>query len=270
MVITYIYGGVGDGGPTTSAQLNRPPALAIDERGNLFTANPRNNWIHKVALADTGTRPTIMGPRDGSQFSIDSPTPVTFAWTTVTGAAQYGFEHTGPGRQFSRPNATLADPVNGFGGAGGGWVVPGTSFSTTLPPSALPGTYQVRVIGLSATGQPVGTFSDALTVVLTGEGSGLDGLVLVGPTCPVVRIGQDCPDRPLATTLVVQDRDGRRDLFTIRSGDDGRFRVALSPGEYRLVPASSGLPYPRGGPQQVTVEPGRYTPVTVLYDSGIR
>lgn len=40
----------------------------------------------------------------------------------------------------------------------------GTSLSAVLPPDLIPGTYQVRVIGLSATGAPVGSFSDALTL----------------------------------------------------------------------------------------------------------
>ncbi len=86
--------------------------------------------------------------------------------TAVAEAAQYGFEHTGPNRQFANPNGIGPDPVNGFGGAGGGFVVPGTSFSVTLPASTPPGTYQVRVIGLFAAGQPVGVFSDAVTMAI--------------------------------------------------------------------------------------------------------
>lgn len=74
-------------------------------------------------------------------------------------------EHTGPGRQFADPNGTGPDPVNTFGGAGG-FVLSGTSFTTTLPPSIPPGTYQIRVIALSPTGQPVGAFSDAVTVIV--------------------------------------------------------------------------------------------------------
>jgi len=45
-------------------------------------------------------------------------------------------------------------------------VVAGTSFIITLAPSTPPGTYQVRVIGLSPSGQPVGVFSDAVPVVV--------------------------------------------------------------------------------------------------------
>ena len=45
-------------------------------------------------------------------------------------------------------------------------MVSGTSFTVTLGTSTLLGIYQIRVIGLSPTGQVVGTFSDAVTVVV--------------------------------------------------------------------------------------------------------
>jgi hypothetical protein len=77
-------------------------------------------------------------------------------------------EHTEPdsGAQLPNPDRTGPDPVNEFGRAGGGFVVVGTSFSVALPSTARPGTYQVRVIGLSPTGQPVGTFGGAVTGVV--------------------------------------------------------------------------------------------------------
>jgi hypothetical protein len=79
---------------------------------------------------------------------------------------QYGFEFTGPNRAFANPNGTAPDPVSGFGGAGGGLPVPATSFTAVLDASFPPGTYQVRVVGLSASGGLVGTFSDAITIIL--------------------------------------------------------------------------------------------------------
>lgn len=100
--------------------------------------------------------------------------------------------------------------------------------------------------------------------------SGVDGRVLIGPICPVMRADEPCPDRPFAATIVVRDAGGR-DVATVRSGADGRFRVALPPGGYTLVPLSPnpGTP-PYASPQLAAVEPGRYTFVTVRYDSGIR
>jgi hypothetical protein len=81
-------------------------------------------------------------------------------------AARHGFAGTGPGRQFANPAGTDPDPVNGFGGSGRGLMVSGTSLSVALPCSAHPPTYQVRVFALSPTGQPVGVFGDAVTVIV--------------------------------------------------------------------------------------------------------
>lgn len=120
--------------------------------------------LGSAVTAPPTDRTIITSPPVGSRHSRGAA--VTFAWTAVPGVAQYGFEHTGPGRQFANPNGTAPDPVNGFGGAGGGFVVAGTSFTTTVPPSIPPGTYEIRVTGLSPAGQVVGVFSDAVTVVV--------------------------------------------------------------------------------------------------------
>ena len=99
--------------------------------------------------------------------------------------------------------------------------------------------------------------------------SGIAGLVLIGPMCPVVTQDDPCPDRPFAAKIAVRDEAGRIVCLT-RSGDDGRFRLGLSPGVYELVPENGefGLPYAQ--PQTVTVLAGRYAEVQVSYDSGIR
>jgi hypothetical protein len=100
--------------------------------------------------------------------------------------------------------------------------------------------------------------------------SGIAGLVLIGPMCPVMQIDVPCPDRPYATTLVARDGQGLV-VCSFESGADGRFRVGLPPGEYELGPEPSEfdrLPY--ASPQPVTVWPWRYTEVLVSFDSGIR
>ena len=99
--------------------------------------------------------------------------------------------------------------------------------------------------------------------------SGITGLVLIGPMCPVMRLDEPCPDRPFAATLIIRDSQGR-ELCAASSGEDGRFLVGLPPGSYELVPLTGpgGLPF--GASQWVAVAPGQYTDVTVSYDSGIR
>ncbi|MDR7492367.1 MAG: choice-of-anchor L domain-containing protein [Armatimonadota bacterium] len=114
-------------------------------------------------------RPRIVTPATGSVFPLFEPTVITFRWTDV-GAAQYGFEFSAPDRQFTNPNGTGPDGINGFGGGGGGFLCPSpglctaTTLTVTLAPGTIPnGTYNVRVIAL---GMPGATFSDAVAVTL--------------------------------------------------------------------------------------------------------
>jgi hypothetical protein len=122
-----------------------------------------------LTITTTEGRARMIAPADGSHLPVG--TAVTFAWTGLPEVTRYGFEFTGPNRQFLNPNGSVPDPVNAFGGAGGGFLVEGTSFTVVIDPSIPPGTYQVRVIGLSRDGRPIGTFSDALTLTVGGGGS---------------------------------------------------------------------------------------------------
>jgi len=101
-------------------------------------------------------------------------------------------------------------------------------------------------------------------------GTGIQGSVEVGPTCPVERINSPCPAHPLSTTVVVRNRSGA-EVARVHSGADGRFKVDLAPGTYTLVGVTVGSSFlPRPIPTSVTVSPGTYVSVTVEYDSGIR
>jgi hypothetical protein len=103
------------------------------------------------------------------------------------------------------------------------------------------------------------------------SGSGIEGIVVVGPQCPVERADSPCPDRPLPDAeFRVVARGSGRVVRTVRSGPDGRFRVALEPGEYTLEPVSGSGGFPFGKPTDVTVRAGAYTNVTASFDSGIR
>lgn len=64
--------------------------------------------------------------------------------------------------------------------------------------------------------------------------SGVKGRATVGPTCPVVRPGEDCADAPYRTHIRIHRVPGRVLVADRRTGKDGRFRVRLEPGRYRL------------------------------------
>ena len=89
----------GDGGPATSARLNRPTGVAVDPSGNLLIADSRNNRIRKVALA-TGIITTIAG---SGPTSLDPSDPLG------------GFSGDGASATSAQLNAPLDVAVDGSG-----------------------------------------------------------------------------------------------------------------------------------------------------------
>ena len=102
----------------------------------------------------------------------------------------------------------------------------------------------------------------------TPTDSGVEGQVLIGPTCPVVVEGQDCADKPYQATLTVNSPNGRK-IVQIQTDEEGRFKIPLAPGEYILHPESPNV-MPFAGEQTFIVETGKFTQIVVNYDSGIR
>jgi hypothetical protein len=98
--------------------------------------------------------------------------------------------------------------------------------------------------------------------------SGIMGQVRIGPTCPVVQADSPCPDRPFQATITVLDHN-RNQVTQVQSDAQGKFRVAVPPGDYVLVPEQPDR-VTRADEQTVTVVSGQFTQVTITYDSGIR
>ena len=100
--------------------------------------------------------------------------------------------------------------------------------------------------------------------------SGISGKVMIGPTCPVVRpdMADQCKDKPHQANVIVKDSQGK-EITRFSSDANGEFKVALKPGTYHLDPQSPNM-LPRGKPQDVVVEDGKYTDILISYDSGIR
>ena len=107
-----------------------------------------------------------------------------------------------------------------------------------------------------------------------GLDSGISGRIVAGPTCPVESVppAPGCAARPLRATLRIRRVGGAGRATTVRSAADGRFRVSLAAGTYvvaALARAGATLPRPPAT-RRVRVRVGRYTFVTITYDTGIR
>ena len=104
----------------------------------------------------------------------------------------------------------------------------------------------------------------------TPTDSGITGKVLVGPMCPVMLEGQECPDQPYQATMTVNNPEGRK-IVQFQTDEQGSFTIPLPPGDYILHPETpEGVPFPFSDEQQLVVLSGEFTRIIVLYDSGIR
>jgi hypothetical protein len=101
--------------------------------------------------------------------------------------------------------------------------------------------------------------------------SGVKGMVTLGPISPVEQVGGPPNERPYAATIDVVAKGTTTVVATTRSGNDGRFTVRLAPGDYTLIPRSTGPSgMPHAAPIDLHVAPHAFTAVTIAYDSGIR
>jgi hypothetical protein len=105
----------------------------------------------------------------------------------------------------------------------------------------------------------------------TGDaGSGIEGTVAIGPTCPVQTAESPCEDAPYEATITVTS-DGDV-VATGESTADGTFRIVLPPGTYEVKaePLAADAIAHADPLTQVVVDAGAFTHVGVLFDSGIR
>ncbi|MDO8424043.1 MAG: hypothetical protein Q7S54_00340 [bacterium] len=107
----------------------------------------------------------------------------------------------------------------------------------------------------------------------TGNGNGIQGKVLLGPTCPVMQnpSEEQCADRLFETNLALTTSDGSKIVKLFSSNSQGEFRVSAPPGFYliRSAPGSPVMPSCFKG-ETIKVTANSYTETTVYCDSGIR
>lgn len=110
----------------------------------------------------------------------------------------------------------------------------------------------------------------------TGSGgttltTGVRGIVLLGPTCPVEHIPPNpaCADKPYATAIAVYSA-GSESPYMIGSSDaNGAFEFPLPLGSYTLA-AAGGTVFPRCAEASVVVTASGYATTTISCDTGIR
>jgi len=108
-------------------------------------------------------------------------------------------------------------------------------------------------------------------VVTTQGESGIEGQAVISPVHPGPQREGSPGSAPYKTALVVWSAADDREVKRFETGSDGRFRVALAPGTYRVgPPQQSGRFLPRGSEETVTVVPGQFVRVTINFDSGMR
>jgi hypothetical protein len=103
--------------------------------------------------------------------------------------------------------------------------------------------------------------------------SGIEGRTLISPTRPGPTRDTDPPDiAPYPATLAIISTATDREVARVKTGSDGRFRVVLPPGEYRIVyaPERPGRMLPRATEELVRVLPGQFAHAEIHFDSGMR
>lgn len=100
--------------------------------------------------------------------------------------------------------------------------------------------------------------------------SGIEGQVLLGPMSPVARPDKPVPDKPYKAALKILSQK-REEVTQVQTDAEGKFKIALEPGEYVISPVAPNPmrpPYPEE--QTVTVKASQFTKVVVRFDTGIR
>jgi hypothetical protein len=157
------------------------------------------------------------------------------------------------------------------------WVTQGGSFLVYVPTTNV-GAVNAPFEGAfpNRTIPPYTPFIGRCTLV---TGSGIEGVVTLGPVCAVQSDLLPCPDRPYqGATIVFYNALEACPALTCgevaRTSTDsnGRYRVPLQPGTFTVAPQPSGSGiFPRPpGPVTVSVTAGSYATVNFAYDTGIR
>ena len=99
--------------------------------------------------------------------------------------------------------------------------------------------------------------------------SGIEGVITISPASPGPITADALASIPLANaTFAVEKNNGEVTSFI--TDDQGRFRVSLPPGHYKISLKGRKTTIGRFGPFEADVAPGKMTNVQWECDSGIR
>jgi hypothetical protein len=119
------------------------------------------------------------------------------------------------------------------------------------------------LVSVSACRLPGPSPSAALT-------TGVRGLVLAGPTCPVERVGASPCVRVVAGAEILARDGSGRIAARARSDGAGNYFLALAPGSYVVEPQPVGGLMGTAQPVAVEVTDGPPLELNLEYDTGIR
>jgi Immunoglobulin-like domain of bacterial spore germination len=204
---------------------------------------------------------------------------------TVTGGGWF-FEASFPVKVLDANGTVVGQGIAQAGGAPGSWMstdtIPFSALVTFSAPSTATGTVVLmkdNPSGLSANAMefsvPVGFGGQSVSgASSTGENgsSGINGQVVLGPTCPVEHVPPDpaCAPRPYQTSIrITQEATPTVAYKTISTDASGTFSVVLPPGAYTLTP-QGGNPFPRCADSSAIVTAGAFQMLTLTCDTGIR
>ncbi|WP_258060860.1 carboxypeptidase-like regulatory domain-containing protein [Arthrobacter sp. 4R501] len=92
-------------------------------------------------------------------------------------------------------------------------------------------------------------------------------MVLTAPVCPVERVGQECPPRPVSGAAVVA-LDGDAVQGSTQTDSTGAFNLTLPDGRY-MIRATNVGGYASTATELVVIS-DRPVHITLVVDSGIR
>ena len=102
--------------------------------------------------------------------------------------------------------------------------------------------------------------------------TGIAGVAVAGPVCPVERLPPDpaCAPRPVAgAKIVVRDASGA-EVASVQTGADGSFFVDVKAGDYVVEPQPAEGLMGGAATQSVEVVDGSAATIQIEYDTGIR